>query len=139
MAVGEQLKRKVEAVQETWLVQWFAFLPRCPWLGVKENLAGSDLARAFCWLALSSNLRQHKKQSLQNDLQRLDLRLPPAAELVKMALNKPETELLAKKAAATLEKQVEKQMENLKAAGLDEKALQAFAQKAGTKLGAIHV
>ena len=87
MAVGEQLKRKVEAVQETWLVQWFAFLPRCPWLGVKENLAGSDLARAFCWLALSSNLRQHKKQSLQNDLQRLDLRLPPARVIFRARLD----------------------------------------------------
>jgi len=53
-----------------------------------------------------------------------------AAGLLKMAMKKPETELLANKAAETLEK--------LKASGLDTKVLQAF-QQAETKLGPIHV
>ncbi|CAE6973066.1 unnamed protein product [Symbiodinium sp. CCMP2592] len=79
----------------------------------KENLAGGNVDLA----ELASAARGGNLQG-------------QAAGLLKMAMKKPETELLANKAAETLEK--------LKASGLDAKVLQAF-QKAETKLGPIHV
>ncbi|CAE7796386.1 unnamed protein product [Symbiodinium sp. CCMP2456] len=79
----------------------------------KDNLAGGNVDLA----ELASAARDGNLQG-------------QAAGLLKMAMKKPETELLANKAAETLEK--------LKASGLDAKVRQAF-QQAETKLGPIHV